>query len=98
VLPAGEDPGDATAAAPAYAPEVATGTVVVRTVPSGASVTLRGRALSAGAGGGYTLPVGTHTLEITSPSGESTRRSITVREGDTVELCWSFDANSICGG
>ena len=78
------------------APEAATGTVVVRTVPSGASVKLRGRVLLSRGGSAYSLPVGTHTLEIVSAGGESTRRAVSVTEGGTLTLCHNFDANAPC--
>ncbi|MFM2248531.1 MAG: hypothetical protein RL071_4606, partial [Pseudomonadota bacterium] len=97
VLP--EDGGATPTAAPAPAPAEAapTGTVRVRTVPSGATVTVRGRPPAAAPGGGYTLPVGQHTVELTSPAGERTRLAVSVRAGQTVSLCWSFDANAACG-
>jgi eukaryotic-like serine/threonine-protein kinase len=75
-----------------------TGTVLLRTVPSGASVRLRGRLLAPGAGGGYTLPVGSHTLDIQSASGEKTQLAVAVKAGQTVEICYSFDTNSACRG
>jgi eukaryotic-like serine/threonine-protein kinase len=97
----GVDAGDTPAAAAVAAPvaqEEPTGTVLVRTVPSGATVRLGGKVLSAGAGGGYNLPVGGHSLELQSPSGETTKLAVSVQSGRTVEVCYSFDTNSACGG
>jgi hypothetical protein len=74
------------------------GKVVLRTVPSGATVRLRGRALSPGAGGALELPAGGHTLELTSPSGESIRVAVSVSPSETVQLCYNFDTNSACAG
>ncbi len=74
------------------------GKVVLRTVPSGATVRLRGRALSPGAGGALELPAGGHTLELTSPSGESIRLAVSVSPSETVQLCYNFDTNSACAG
>ena len=70
----------------------------MRTIPSGATVSHRGKRLTAGSGGAYTLPVGTQTLDITSPSGEQTRTAVSVQAGKSVQICYSFDTNSACGG
>ncbi len=95
---------DTTASTPEAAPAAAgstgaaadpTGTVVVRTVPSGATVLEGGQVLSR-SGRGYRLPVGSHVLEIRSPSGEQTRRAVQVDKDATVEICYSFDTNSAC--
>jgi tRNA A-37 threonylcarbamoyl transferase component Bud32 len=80
------------------APQVATGTLQLRTVPSGASVREKGRLLKASGGGAYTLPIGSHTLQIESLAGERTRLLVSVKAGETVEICYSFDTNSACGG
>ena len=98
-------PVDVPAPAPAPAPAAApvpersgpTGAVVVRTIPSGAKVRDRGVVL-AGAGGTYRLTVGSHLLELESPAGEKTRIPVSIRANDTVEICYSFDTNSACGG
>jgi len=74
-----------------------TGTLVVRTIPSGASVTVGGRVPSR-KGGGYSLPIGSHTVELRSAAGESHRVPVTIRFGRTVDICYSFDTNSTCGG
>ena len=66
-------------------------------VPSGATVKLRGRVLRA-AGGAYTLPIGNQTVELVSPTGETTRMAVMVKAGSPVDLCYSFDTNSACGG
>jgi hypothetical protein len=73
-----------------------TGLVVVKTVPSGATVKERGVALTPGPHG-YQLPVGSHTLEISSPDGEKYRIPVVVQAADPVEICYSFDTNSACG-
>jgi len=95
------DPGGSTGAT-TPTPEgvglaAATGTVILRTVPSGATVKLKGRALTPGSGGGYALPVGGHTLDVTSATGEQTRVAVSVKAGQTVEICYDFDTNSACG-
>ncbi len=74
-----------------------TGTVVVRTVPSGATVSEGGRVLSARANGEYKLPVGSHILDIRSAGGESTRVPVLVKPDQRVDICYSFDTNSTCG-
>jgi serine/threonine-protein kinase len=90
--------GDDGSTAPAPAPEgPSTGRIRVRTVPSGATVKVRGRVLKATAGA-YELPVGNQTVELVSPSGESTRMAVMVKAGSVVDLCYSFDTNSACGG
>ncbi len=71
--------------------------MVVRTVPSGAVVKERGATLQR-RGAGYALTPGTHVLELVSPAGESTRIPVTVRADDRVDICYSFDTNSRCGG
>jgi serine/threonine-protein kinase len=99
VMPTAPDGAAApAAAAPAPADAGPTGTVQVRTIPSGATVRLGGRALDAGGGRGYTLPVGQHTLELVAPGGaESHRVAVSVRAGQTVDICYSFDTNAACG-
>lgn len=69
----------------------------MRTVPSGATVKVRGRVLKSSAGA-YELPVGNQTVELVSTSGESTRMAVMVKAGSVVDLCYSFDTNSACGG
>ncbi len=83
--------------APTPEPERPTGLVVVKTIPSGATVKLRGQTLSK-SGAGYKLPPGTHVLEVYSTSGESTRIPVQVAAGGQVDICYSFDTNSRCGG
>jgi hypothetical protein len=70
--------------------------VIVRTVPSGATVYERGQRLSL-TGRGYKLSVGSHVLEVVSPQGERTTMPVYVQTDDTVEICYSFDTNSACG-
>ncbi len=84
-----------TAASTPSAAQDPTGTVVVRTVPSGASVRLKGQELSR-TGRGYLLPTGSHVLDVISPDGESTRIPVVVRRDQTIEVCYSFDTNSAC--
>jgi hypothetical protein len=69
--------------------------VVVRTVPSGATVSVGGSPISR-TGRGYLLPAGQHVLELQSPGGERTRVPVVVQPGGTVEICYSFDTNSRC--
>ncbi len=98
VIPDSEAPTTPTATASAGASGSTgepTGRVVVRTVPSGASVSLGGRRLS-GSGGAYLLPVGNHTLTLRSAEGEEHRMAVAVTEGGEVELCYSFDTNAAC--
>ncbi|HND34825.1 MAG TPA: PEGA domain-containing protein, partial [Myxococcota bacterium] len=75
-----------------------TGTVTVRTVPSGATVQLAGKTLKPGPNGGYVLPAGSHSLTLISPSGEKEPRAVFVRAGESVTLCYNFDTNSSCSG
>jgi hypothetical protein len=86
-----------TGAAPTSSPSGPTGTVIVKTIPSGATVSEKGTLLSK-QGLGYVLPVGSHVLDVRSPQGESTRIPVMVRKDDTVEICYSFDTNSACAG
>lgn len=97
VIPSSSGADDGSAAS-APAPEgPSMGRIRVRTVPSGATVKVRGRVLKA-SGGAYELPVGNQTVELVSPSGESTRMAVMVKAGSVVDLCYSFDTNSACGG
>jgi serine/threonine protein kinase len=77
------------------APQATTGTVIIRTIPSGATVREGGERLS-GSGGSYALSVGRHNLEIESSSGEVTRVPVDVRAGRTIDICYNFDTNSAC--
>jgi hypothetical protein len=98
VIPVGASaaPTAATTPAPAASSSSApTGKVVVKTIPSGATVKRKGEAL-AGAGGVYTLPIGTHVLYVTSPAGESTSLPVVVKADDSVSICYNFDTNSSC--
>ena len=101
VIEIGPLPGHSSSSAPEEAPVAPpadpTGVVVVRTVPSGATVREGGKDLVR-SGPGYVLPVGSHTLEIVSPAGEKTRIPVVVRTDHSVEICYSFDTNSACGG
>jgi len=74
-----------------------TGFVLLRTVPSGATVTERGKAVPVGVSGGYELTVGSHVLDVRSASGETTQLPVFVAANQTVEVCYSFDTNSACG-
>ena len=97
VIPSGSS-SESGASSAAPAPEgPAMGKMRVRTVPSGATVKHRGRVVAAKSGF-YELPVGNQTVELVSPSGETTRMAVMVRSGSTVDLCYSFDTNSACGG
>ncbi|MFT4622773.1 MAG: serine/threonine protein kinase [Myxococcota bacterium] len=107
----GASPSPSPTAAPAVAPspepppappepartERPTGLVVVRTVPNGATVKERGVTLNI-SGAGYRLSPGLHVLTIVSPAGESTQIPVQVSTGDRVDICYSFDTNSRCGG
>lgn len=88
--------GPAPSAAPDDTP-AETGTLVVRTIPSGGTVTVAGRTPPR-SGGGYTLPIGNHTVELRGPGGETHRVPVAIRRGKTVDICYSFDANAACGG
>ena len=79
----------------AAAPQDPSGVVVVKTVPSGASVRAGGQTLEK-SGRGYVLPIGSHVLEVVSPTGEQTRIPVEVRRDQTIEICYSFDTNSAC--
>ena len=81
---------------PDPSPERPTGLVVVKTIPSGASVKLKGQTLTK-SGAGYKLAPGTHVLQITSTAGESTSIPVQVKVGGQVDICYSFDTNSKCG-
>ena len=87
--PEGTQPG-----APDLGP---TGAVAVRTVPSGASISVGGRALQTDSNGTYSLPVGGHVLEITSATGERHRVPVQIQAEKRVDICYSFDTNSACG-
>jgi len=86
----GSDPADATPQ-----PGRAAGTLVVRTVPSGAQVKRAGQVLK-GTGNRYQLPVGSHSLLLVSPSGEEARLPVNIRKGSVTEICYSFDTNRSC--
>ena len=92
--PAAVAPEGAAAAEPDLGP---TGSVAVRTVPSGAAVAVGGRALRSESNGTYALPVGGHVLDITSASGERHRVPVQIKDGQRVDICYSFDTNSACG-
>ena len=97
VIPDAAQPGSGAAPVTESAPAEATGRVVVRTIPSGATVRLRGRTLTPGAGDTYTLSMGSHTLDVSSVSGEQTRLAVAVKAGETVQICYNFDTNASCG-
>jgi hypothetical protein len=88
-------------ATPAARPEAdqpdETGRLVVRTIPSGARVQVGGRTPTRD-GGAYVLPIGTHTVVLESATGERHSVPVTVRTGQRVDICYSFDTNSSCGG
>ncbi len=77
--------------------EAPSGLLVVRTVPSGAEAWSAGSRLVK-EGRGYPMTVGRHLVELRSPGGESTLIPLTIRADDVVEVCYSFDTNSACGG
>ena len=68
---------------------------MLRTIPSGATVREAGYTLQ-GRGGGHTLTVGRHLLEVESSAGEITMIPVTIDAGQTLELCYNFDTNSAC--
>ncbi len=78
------------------APPDETGKLLVRTIPSGASVLIGGRTPPR-SGGAFVLPIGTHTVVLVSGSGERHSVPVTIRTGKTVDICYSFDTNSACG-
>ncbi|HNH49113.1 MAG TPA: PEGA domain-containing protein, partial [Myxococcota bacterium] len=96
--PTPKSEGTRTPAGPAVTADQPTGTVTVRTVPSGATVQLAGKTLKPGPNGGYVLPAGSHSLTLISPSGEKEPRAVFVRAGESVTLCYNFDTNSSCSG
>ena len=93
---AGTNTADITGDDEGGLPDSATGRVRVRTVPSGATVRVDGKALSK-VGGSYTLPVGSHVLQLSAADGETTRIPVQIRRDQTVDICYSFDTNSACG-
>ena len=96
VLPGASSPTTDPGSAPTLSsPKASTGTVIIRTIPSGATVRAGGERLSGGAGG-YALSVGRHTLAVESAAGEVTHIPVEVRAGKTVEICYNFDTNSAC--
>jgi len=76
-------------------PDGPTGTVRVRTVPTGATASVDGTELTR-VGSGYVLSVGNHLLDIRSPQGETVRIPVHVKRGQNVDICYSFDTNSAC--
>lgn len=88
-------PVPAPEAAPMPVPKGRTGFVVVRTVPSGATVLEGGVVLDRGSRG-YELPVGRHLLTVRSPSGEELRVPAVVTTDRAFTICYSFDTNSSC--
>jgi serine/threonine protein kinase len=78
------------------APTAPTGLVIVKTVPSGATVSEGGKKLEQ-SGRGYVLPIGRHKLDIKSPGGEVYPITVMLKRGETIEICYSFDTNSACG-
>ena len=66
-------------------------------MPSGATVRSGGRTLVAGAVGSYELPIGSHSLVLRSNTGEETTIAVSVKAGETVDVCYSFDTNSAGG-
>ena len=72
-----------------------TGTLFVRTIPHGASVSVGGRTPPR-KGSGYALPIGTHNVELRSAAGESYNVPVTIRSKQTASICYSFDTNSKC--
>ena len=101
VLPGASATDVATESAPASAPVLsasntpAMGTVVLRTIPSGATVSVDGDTVPKSAGN-HTLTVGQHLLEVESSSGEITLIPVTISAGNTLEICYNFDTNSAC--
>ena len=87
----------ASADTPSTAPPDETGRLVVRTIPSGAKVLVGGRTPSRKQGA-YVLPIGTHTVVLESGAGERHTVPVTIRSGRSVDICYSFDTNSACGG
>ncbi len=84
-----------TTAPPPATASRSTGRLAVRTIPSEAAVLLQGRLLTR-QGGSYELPVGSHTIELRSASGETTRLAVFIKGSGTVEICYNFDTNASC--
>jgi serine/threonine protein kinase len=78
-------------------PREVLGRLLVTTIPSGATVRENGRTLKISGDGSYALSLGSHTIELVSPSGEKTSIAVFVKESEAVKLCYSFDTNSACG-
>jgi serine/threonine-protein kinase len=85
-----------TTPAPPVPKRGATGLVVVKTVPSGATVREKGKTLEL-TGTGYMLPIGMHRLEIQSSDGETTVIPVLVKKDYTHEICYDFSRNEACG-
>jgi len=74
------------------------GTLVLRTIPSGASVTEGGASLPR-SGQGYVLSLGLHTVKIRSQSGDVITMPVEITHpGQVVSVCYNFDANQSCSG
>ena len=74
-----------------------TGIVVVKTVPPAAVVREKGKGVLEKSGAGYVLSIGSHTLLIESPDGESTPPiPVVVKKDQTVEICYDFSTNKRC--
>ena len=74
-----------------------TGVVIVKSVPDGAIVREKGKGLLEKSGAGYVLSMGSHLLELESPSGEkSPPIPVVVKNNQTVSICFNFDTNKGC--
>jgi hypothetical protein len=74
--------------APAPAPTVATGSLYIETVPPRQAVTVDGTERGVSPLTVSALPPGEHVVAVRSPNG-SVRRTVAVREGETVTLVFS---------
>ena len=94
-------PAEAASAPEDYTPDLSpgqpTGTVVVRTTPSGASLWKGGDQLEPFQRGEYRLPKGSHRLVLISAAGEKHPLTLTVKPGERIPVCYDFDADRACG-
>ncbi|MEZ4239553.1 MAG: serine/threonine-protein kinase [Myxococcota bacterium] len=77
-------------------PKRPTGKVVVRTIPTGASLYENGEKLVPDASGEYELRIGTHRLKLVGPGGEQYELPVHVPRDQTVPICYDFDHNRSC--
>ena len=76
--------------------KAATGTLVLRTKPRGASVLERGTVLRPVSTDHYELPVGMHKITVRH-GDEEHMLPVKVVEGEKVDVCFDFDTDRKCG-